>query len=139
MKIIKKEVVFEGKFIRVIAKHFKTKEGKKGIWEMVERKIPQKKAVVIFALTKESVSIKRKSLEAKSGLEAKYRGQASEDFQNEFYGGLKDKTVAEGIDTWGEVSGSAVELINSLLGGIRSGMTYGGARSIKELQRKAAN
>jgi len=53
MKIFKKEIVFEGEFIRVIAKHFETKEGKKGVWEMVERKIPQQKAVVIFALTKE--------------------------------------------------------------------------------------
>lgn len=53
MKILKKEVVFEGKFIRVIVKHFENKDGKKGIWEMVERKIPQKKAVIIFALTKD--------------------------------------------------------------------------------------
>jgi IMP dehydrogenase len=91
----------------------------------------------LFALSKESAAIKRKSLDSKTGLEAKYRGQASKDFQNEFYGGLKDKTVAEGVDFWGEVSGTAVEVINHLLGGLRSGMTYGGARSIKELQRKA--
>jgi len=68
---------------------------------------------------------------------AKYRGQASADFQTEFYGGLKEKTVAEGIDFWGPVSGSAQDLIDTLLGGLRSAMTYGGARSIKELQRKA--
>ena len=88
----------------------------------------------LFALTKESAAPKRKG---DAGLEAKFRGQASADFQNEFYGGLKDKTVAEGIDFWGPVSGSAEDLISALLGGIRSGMTYGGARSIKELQRKA--
>jgi IMP dehydrogenase len=91
----------------------------------------------LFALTEESAAPKRPSLESTSGQQAKYRGQASEDFQNEFYGGLKEKTVAEGIDLWGDVSGTAVELINNLMGGIRSGMTYGGARSIKELQRKA--
>ena len=91
----------------------------------------------LFALTKESAAPKRKSQNSPSGLEAKFRGQASADFQNEFYGGLKAKTVAEGIDFWGPVSGTAEELINTLLGGIRSGMTYGGARSIKELQRKA--
>lgn len=68
---------------------------------------------------------------------AKYRGQASEDFQNEYYGGLKEKTVAEGTDFWAPVSGSAQNLIDELLGGLRSGLTYGGARSIKELQRKA--
>lgn len=89
----------------------------------------------LFALTSESAAIKRK----KEGqiMEAKYRGQASEDFQNDFYGGLKDKTVAEGIDFWAPVQGSARQLIEKLLGGLRSGMTYGGARNIKELQRKA--
>ncbi|MBS0625399.1 MAG: guanosine monophosphate reductase [Verrucomicrobia bacterium] len=88
----------------------------------------------LFALTKESAAQKRKG---ERGLEAKYRGQASSDFQNEFYGGLKVKTVAEGIDFWAAVTGTAEELINNLLGGIRSGMTYGGARNLKELQRKA--
>jgi IMP dehydrogenase len=89
----------------------------------------------LFALTKESAAPKR---QAEGGaLEAKYRGQASEDFQTDFYGALKQKTVAEGIDFWGTVSGSADELIEKILGGLRSGMTYGGARSIKELQRKA--
>lgn len=86
----------------------------------------------LFALTQESAAPKRNE-----GKEAKFRGQASEDFQNDFYGGLKEKTVAEGIDFWGNVSGSAVSLIEKLLGGLRSGMTYGGARNLKELQRKA--
>ncbi|NGX37088.1 MAG: Inosine-5'-monophosphate dehydrogenase [Chlamydiae bacterium] len=84
----------------------------------------------LFARTDESAAIKKESM-------AKYRGQASEDFQTDFYGGLKDKTVAEGIDFWAPVSGSANDLIDRLLGGLRSGLTYGGARSIKELQRKA--
>lgn len=91
----------------------------------------------LFAMTKESAAIKRPSDRFPSGLEAKFRGQASEDFQNDFYGGLKEKTVAEGIDFWGPVTGTAEQLINQLLGGVRSGLTYGGARSIKELQRKA--
>ncbi len=91
----------------------------------------------LFAMTKESAAPKRKSDKTSSGWEAKYRGQASEDFQNDFYGGLKEKTVAEGVDFWGPVTGSAEELLNQLLGGLRSGLTYGGARNIKELQRKA--
>lgn len=91
----------------------------------------------LFSLTLESAAPKRDSASTPSGLEAKFRGQASADFQNEFYGGLKEKTVAEGVDFWGAVSGSAQTLIDLLLGGIRSGMTYGGAKSIKELQRKA--
>ncbi len=85
----------------------------------------------LFAQTEESAAPKRKTDRYPSGLEAKFRGQASADFQNEFYGGLKEKTVAEGIDFWGPVSGTAEELITLLLGGIRSGMTYGGARNLK--------
>src|SRR5690349_10297750 len=91
----------------------------------------------LFSMTTESAAPKRKSSTSASGWDAKFRGQASEDFQNDFYGGLKDKTVAEGIDFWGPVSGSAKQLLNELLVGLRSGLTYGGARSIKELQRKA--
>ncbi|MBU6382941.1 MAG: guanosine monophosphate reductase [Verrucomicrobia bacterium] len=91
----------------------------------------------LMSQTLESAAPKRKSDKYPSGYEAKFRGQASADFQNEFYGGLKAKTVAEGIDFWGPVSGTAAELLANLLGGIRSGMTYGGARNIKELQRKA--
>lgn len=91
----------------------------------------------LFALTKESAAPKRESASSPTKMEAKYRGQASEDFQNDFYGALKDKTVAEGIDFWASVQGTSVDLIEKLLGGLRSGMTYGGARNIKELQRKA--
>jgi IMP dehydrogenase len=89
----------------------------------------------LFALTNESAAPKRKN--EQDTWEAKYRGQASEDFQTDFYGALKEKTVAEGVDFWAPVSGSVKNLINRLMGGLRSGMTYGGARSIKELQRKA--
>lgn len=88
----------------------------------------------LFAMTEESGAPKR---QGPHGLQAKFRGQASADFQKDFYGGLKEKTVAEGIDFWGEVTGSANQLIGDLLGGLRSGLTYGGARNIKELQRKA--
>ena len=91
----------------------------------------------LFAMTLESAAPKRESKKSVSGWEAKFRGQASEDFQMDYYGGLKSKTVAEGIDFWGEVTGSARQLIEMFLGGLRSGLTYGGARSIKELQRKA--
>ncbi len=88
----------------------------------------------LFALTEESAAPKR---EVGGKREAKFRGQASADFQNDFYGGVKEKTVAEGIDFWAPISGSAKELMQNLLGGLRSGLTYGGARNIKELQRKA--
>lgn len=89
----------------------------------------------LFALTQESAAPKRTT--ETNGCEAKYRGQASKDFQDDYFGALKEKTVAEGIDFWAPVIGNAQSLIDTLLGGLRSGLTYGGARSIKELQRKA--
>jgi IMP dehydrogenase len=91
----------------------------------------------LFALTRESAAPKRNSPNDPSQMEAKFRGQASEDFQKAFFGSLKEKTVAEGVDFWAPVKYTANSLIDSLLGGLRSGMTYGGARNIKELQRKA--
>jgi len=91
----------------------------------------------LFSLTLESPAPKRPMASDPSRMEAKFRGQASEDFQNDFYGGVKRQTGAEGIDFWSEVRGSAQQLIDGLLGGLRSGLTYGGARNIKELQRKA--
>jgi IMP dehydrogenase len=89
----------------------------------------------LFALTGESAAKKRTN--DKGTLEAKFRGQASEDFQNDFYGKVKTQTVPEGISFWAPVSGSAKALIENFLGGLRSGLTYGGARNIRELQRKA--
>jgi len=96
----------------------------------------------LFALTAESSADKRGphfSDPSKTYIrwEAKYRGQASADFQNDYYGGLKPGTVAEGETFWAPVSGSAKSLIEGLCAGIRSGFTYGGARDITELQRKA--
>lgn len=67
-----------------------------------------------------------------------YRGQASREFQEEYYGEVKKGTVPEGIEIklGGELP-KAAQVIEELLGGVRSGMTYGGARTIEELQRKA--
>lgn len=69
--------------------------------------------------------------------EAYYRGQASMEFQLDHFGKVKKGTVPEGESMHIPVTGSAQELIDRLLGGLRQGMTLGGARDIKELQRKA--
>ncbi len=105
----------------------------------------------LFALTEESAAEKRSeprarrisydggiSCEAAPSREmAKYRGQASEDFQNEYYGGIKDKTVAEGTDFWAPVTGSAQDIIDYMLGALRAGLTMNGAIDIEELHGKA--
>jgi IMP dehydrogenase/GMP reductase len=92
----------------------------------------------IFALTLESAAEKREVYSGGSFVkfEAKYRGQASKDFQKDFKGGLKKGTVAEGECFWGEVTDSAQEVIDELTGGLRSAFTYAGARHVDEFQRK---
>ena len=104
----------------------------------------------LFALTNESAAQKRWKARGPHSAyhygfeaeevgyqQAKYRGQASADFQEDYFGATKDGTVPEGEAFWADVSGPAMNLIQKLMAGLRSGMTYGGARSIPELQRKA--
>ena len=88
-----------------------------------------------FAITEESAAEKERNLE-KDTVEARYRGQASAEFQNEFYGGLKEGTVPEGEAMWAEVSGTASDYIDFLSGCLRTTLTYGGSRDIYEFQRK---
>ena len=66
---------------------------------------------------------------------AKYRGQASFDFQQEFYG--KVRHAPEGESMWIPVSGPVDTMIDQLTKQIKAGLTYAGATSIAELQRKA--
>lgn len=67
----------------------------------------------------------------------RFRGQASEAFQNDYFGKLKDGTVPEGVSRVVKQHVAAGIMIDDLLAGVRSGMTYCGASSIHELQRKA--
>ena len=90
----------------------------------------------LFALTNESAAPKKLWHTNPKG-QAKYRGQASADFQEDYFGATKDGTVPEGEAFWAPVSGPAIDLIQKLMAGVRSGMTYGGAHTIEELQRKA--
>lgn len=54
MKITKKVTAFQGKYIRVVNKHFITETGQEIIWETVERtNIYDRGAVVIIAVTKD--------------------------------------------------------------------------------------
>jgi len=90
----------------------------------------------LFAATTESAAQKRAGRVVRSigrtdqEMLALYRGQASEVFQRQ---GL----VPEGKEGWIPVTGSAKDLMDQLEAGIKSGLTYGGARSIQELQEHA--
>jgi IMP dehydrogenase len=70
------------------------------------------------------------------GYVARYRGQASEEFQNEFFGGMRPGTVAEGEAMYAKVWGGAEDYLDYLSGALRSALTYGGSRDVYELQRK---
>lgn len=52
MEILNREIVYNGKFVRINKKTFRTKNGKEGFWEVVERVKLHKRIVIIFALTK---------------------------------------------------------------------------------------
>jgi IMP dehydrogenase len=87
----------------------------------------------MFAVCEESAAEKRGE---HPGREARYRGQASAEFQEEYYGEVKDGTIPEGEAMWAPVTGSARDLLKHLSAAIRSAFNYGGARDVYELQRK---
>ena len=66
-----------------------------------------------------------------------YRGMASKEAQEDFMGRMAEWKTAEGIAIDLPCNGTAKNIINDLMGGIRSGLTYCGALNIKDLQRKA--
>ncbi len=63
-----------------------------------------------------------------------YRGMASADAQTSWRG---KTSTPEGISTTVPFRGSANDVLKDLAGGIRSGFSYTGARSLRELQSKA--
>ncbi len=91
----------------------------------------------LFAGTWESGADKNSFSALRPNTEALYRGQASESFQEDVLGGVKKGTVPEGDDFWVPISGSASELLDRLIAGVKSGLTYGGAKDIAEFRSKA--
>ena len=65
-----------------------------------------------------------------------YRGMASSEVHDDYHGGLAEWKTAEGISVEVEYRESEETIIADIVGGLRSGMTYAGASSIRELQRK---
>jgi IMP dehydrogenase len=63
-----------------------------------------------------------------------YRGQSSKDFMDDIG---KSNVSPEGVTIEVSPKGPVKNIIDNLLGGIRSGMTYSGVKTIKELQKEA--
>lgn len=82
----------------------------------------------LFAGTKETPG------EILPGMKKEYRGQASRAFME---AAGKDMRTSEGISTYVDVKGNASDVVDDLMGGLRSGMSYSGTTSIDELQWRA--
>ena len=63
-----------------------------------------------------------------------YRGMASKDAQMDW---RNKSSTPEGVASYIPYKGSVTDILSDLEGGIRSGLSYTGARTIPELQRKA--
>ncbi len=65
-----------------------------------------------------------------------YRGMASHEAQADFMGVMPEWKTAEGAATTVLYNENEEAIIADIVGGLRSGLTYGGASNIRELQRK---
>lgn len=72
-----------------------------------------------------------------NGLKVKqYRGMASREAQMDFMGGMHEWKTAEGVATEVAYREDQEVILNDIIGGLRSGLTYAGSSTIRELQRK---
>lgn len=65
-----------------------------------------------------------------------YRGMASSEVAEDYHGGLTEWKTAEGVATQTPFVENEQQILADIIGGLRSGLTYGGAATIKALQRK---
>jgi IMP dehydrogenase len=65
-----------------------------------------------------------------------YRGMASKEAADDHLGGLTGWKTSEGVATKVPYREDEEEIIADIVGGLRSGLTYAGANTIRELQRK---
>jgi IMP dehydrogenase len=70
-----------------------------------------------------------------SGLYKKYRGQSSEEFNEEIN---KTNVTSEGESQYVPCKGAVADIINNLAGGIRSGLSYAGCYTLKDLFNKSS-
>ncbi len=65
-----------------------------------------------------------------------YRGMASKEAQDDFVGAMPEWKTAEGIAVEVPYREDEDGVVADIVGGLRSGLTYGGSDNIRELQRK---
>lgn len=64
-----------------------------------------------------------------------FRGMASKEASENYFGAMPEWKTAEGISVKVPYKGSVKEIIKDIVGGLRSGLTYGGANNLTELRR----
>lgn len=73
-----------------------------------------------------------------AGIKVKtYRGAASAEIQLDKRGGMRADTCAEGVSTTIACAGPVQNVLDEFCGGLRSGMTYGNARTLADLRQNA--
>jgi IMP dehydrogenase len=65
-----------------------------------------------------------------------YRGMASREAQEDFMGTMNEWKTAEGVATEVAYREDEEHILADIIGGLRSGLTYSGSSTIRELQRK---
>lgn len=65
------------------------------------------------------------------------RGQASKEYMKDNSVAAGEFRAAEGVSTRVPAKGQVENVINDLMGGLRSAMTYAGAKNLKDFQKKA--
>ncbi|KKM25538.1 hypothetical protein LCGC14_1594000 [marine sediment metagenome] len=71
------------------------------------------------------------------GYPGTYRGMASKEARKEHFGETAEGKAAEGISIDVKLKGPVRDVINEVVGGIKSGLSYAGAKNLDDLRRKA--
>ena len=76
-------------------------------------------------------------VERSGGYYKAYRGMASREASEERFGPMPHWKTEEGVSTFVKSKGPFLDVLNHYTGGLRSGMSYSGARTLKEFWLKA--
>jgi len=87
-------------------------------------------------LTKEEVDNLYSHEEAKAYLGKRFYGMSSYAAQNKHYGEIKEYRASEGRETIVPYKGSVENTLKEYLGGLRSTLSYVGAKNLKELSKR---
>lgn len=71
------------------------------------------------------------------GHPGRYRGMASTEAREDYFKAETEWRAAEGISIDVNLKGPVENVINEIVGGIKSGLSYAGAKNLSELRRKA--